>query len=73
MDRTEKDVPNNFSVVVREFVAREALVRPLLSDDNLQGTYLAAVFRLSGIMSHICLYGIVTVISCGSTNPAFSS
>jgi hypothetical protein len=53
MDRTEKDAPNSFYIVACEFVAREVLIEPLLSNDSLHGASLAAVFRLLGIMSHV--------------------
>jgi hypothetical protein len=51
--------------------SEDLIIKPLPSNDCLHGASLTALFCLSDIMSHICLYGIVMVVSSGSTIPVF--
>jgi hypothetical protein len=52
--------------------SEDPIIEPLPSNGRLRDACLTALFRLSGVMSHVtCLYGTVTVVSSGSTMPAF--
>lgn len=71
MDPTKEDASNRFSIVACEFVVREVLIQPLLSNNSLHGASLDPVFQLLVVMSHMCLYTITKIVSSGSTDLAF--